>query len=54
MKNPPETGEIIHGSHYHGGYFVGIRYYFIPWLGVFTEAGRNGFSIFTAGLSFRI
>jgi outer membrane protein W len=37
--------------HYYLGYLAGIRYFFLPNVGVFGEAGKNGFSIITLGLS---
>ncbi len=48
-----ESG-ISYRSHFNAGYYAGVRYYFLPWLGVFGEAGRNGFSIGTAGISFKL
>lgn len=41
-------------SHYHAGYFVGIRYFFLPRLGAFAEVGKTGYSIATLGISFRM
>jgi len=34
--------------------FVGVRYYFIPQLGVFVQGGYDGFSSLQAGLTFRL
>lgn len=36
------------------GIYAGLHYFFLPWLGVFAELGKNGFSIGTAGISFKL
>jgi tetrahydromethanopterin S-methyltransferase subunit B len=36
------------------GIYAGVHYFFLHWLGVFAELGKNGFSIGTAGLSFKL
>lgn len=37
-----------------GGIYAGVHYFFLRWLGVFGEIGKNGFSIATLGVSFKL
>jgi hypothetical protein len=37
-----------------GGIYAGLHYFFLHWLGVFCEVGKNGFSVGTLGLSLKM